>query len=70
MTSLTEMINDFENCITSSVIDSIVAIERKFTLSQTRYGNSEAMKALATAYIIAESRRRFLEAELEKIRNA
>lgn len=66
MTSSTELINDFENCITSSVIDSIAAIERKFALTQTRCGYHDAMKALATAFIIAENRRRFLEAELSK----
>ncbi|EKR2074122.1 hypothetical protein JJU50_000830 [Salmonella enterica subsp. salamae serovar 9,46:l,w:e,n,x] len=61
MTSSSEVISDFENCITDSVIDSVAAIERKFALTQSRYGHDAAVKGLAMAFIISENRRRGME---------
>ncbi len=64
MTSSTEVINEFENCIADSAIDSVTAIERRFAVVQTRYGHEAAIKGLAMAFVIAENRRRFIEAQM------
>ncbi|MDD8639018.1 hypothetical protein LAX15_08195 [Escherichia coli] len=64
MTSSTEVITEFENCIADSAIDSVAAIERRFAAAQTRYGHDAAVKGLAMAFVIAENRRRFIEAQM------
>lgn len=49
MTPVIKVMNEFEVSISASTLDSDAAIERKL--------------ALATAYLISEQRRLFLEAE-------
>lgn len=64
MTSSTEVITEFENCIADSAIDSVAAIERRFAVIQTKYGHEAAVKGLAMAFVIAENRRRFTESHV------
>ncbi|EAO4397090.1 hypothetical protein E5475_18625 [Salmonella enterica] len=66
MTSSSEVISNFENCITDSVTDSVAAIERNFALSQSHYGHDAAVKGLAMAFVISENRRRCLENNLRQ----
>ncbi|KAA5923450.1 hypothetical protein F3I27_23225 [Pantoea sp. Bo_2] len=61
--SLSELVSDYEGCITDSAVDSLAAIEKKFSLTQGRQGWDTAVKGLAMALIIAENRRRFLETD-------
>ncbi|KFC13139.1 hypothetical protein GTGU_00161 [Trabulsiella guamensis ATCC 49490] len=65
-----EVISDFESCVTDSVIDSIAAVERNFALAQTRYGHDAAIKGLAMAFVISDCRRRGLEGEVVNSENA
>ena len=62
MTSMVEVMDGFETAVGSSSIDSIALISRRFALAQSSLGPENAIKALATVYVIAEQRRRYLEA--------
>lgn len=61
--SLVKIMDDFETAIGASADDSINLIARRFALAQSRCGVEAALTALATVYVIAEQRRRYLEAD-------
>lgn len=59
-----ELFEVFEACITDSIIDSILEIEKQFIITKNSFGDEVAIRSLAMAFIISENRRRYVEGEL------
>jgi hypothetical protein len=64
VSDLIDLMNEFEMDLGASAEDSVHRIARRFARAQTRFGATAAIEALATTYVISETRRRHLEAEL------
>jgi hypothetical protein len=64
VSDLIDLMNEFETAIGGSAADSVALLARRFALAQTKTSAAAAIEALATVYVIAETRRRSLEAEL------
>lgn len=60
-----DLVSAFELAVSESAQDSIDAIVREFSLTQSRHGLNAAVVALATAYTTAEFRRRHLTLKKE-----
>ena len=70
MTKVVEVMDLFERALLADAPkDAAHNIAREFALAQTRFGNEMAIHALAMCLIIADSRRRSLQAELELLRS-
>lgn len=62
MKTMVEVMDGFDAAVGDSARDSIEKIKRLFALAQTELGWDAALEALAMTLIIAEQRRRALEA--------
>lgn len=62
--NLVQVMDKFENAVGDSARDSIEKIKREFALAQSKAGWDVALNALAAVFVIAEQRRRAIEAQM------